>query len=480
MNGPHDCTGPLGCQRVSTAEHALELIIGPAERVSRDRTKLVKKTRRRNVRPVGYTRAVMAPPSPVRTTQHNISLSDIDDDAYRVIRRLHQCGFEAYLVGGSVRDLLLGKRPKDFDLVTSARPNDVRRIFRNCRLIGRRFRLAHLLFANGKVLDVATFRAEPFGTEDGQAELITDDNEFGTSETDARRRDFTVNALFYDPQSTEVTDWVGGLKDLEARILRTIGEPVTRFREDPVRMLRAVKFAARTGFHIDEPGRAAIRQERKQLKKAAVPRLYEEILRMVWGGAGARSFELMDELGLLEILLPELSAWLSRGEGDPAEALRALLATVDAKFGGRQQIENGVLLSTLFWPAFSSLIAGRPRAGDAGVARKLAEELIGPAAIRLRMPRKDVGTLLTCLDLQLRIAQAGPKRTARVQVARHAGFPDALDLLALRTEAEGLDEDSLAEWESLRDVPRQAEPEEEGFGGGHGGGAGRGKRRRRR
>lgn len=422
----------------------------------------------------------MALPGPVRTTQHTISLGDIDDDAYRVIRRLHQCGFEAFLVGGSVRDLLLGKRPKDFDLVTGARPNDVRRIFRNCRLIGRRFRLAHLLFANGKVLEVATFRAQPFGTEDGEAELITDDNEFGTPESDARRRDFTVNALFFDPQSNEVIDWVGGLKDLEARVLRTIGEPVTRFREDPVRMLRAIKFAARTGFQIEDAGRTAIRQERKQLRKAAIPRLYEEILRMLWGGAAARSFELLDELGLLEILLPELSAWLSRGENDPAETLRALLASLDAKFQGRQQVENGVLLATLFWPVYHDLVHDRPRAGDPGMARKLAEELVGPAAVRLRIPRRDIGSLLSSLELQLRIAAAGPKRAVRISLARHMGFPDALDLLALRTEAEGLDEDQLAEWESLRDVPRARHDDDELNGGDHGFRQGRSRRRRRR
>jgi hypothetical protein len=187
----------------------------------------------------------------------------------------------------------------------------------------------------------------------------------------------------------------------------------------------------------------------------------------------------MDELGLLEILLPEISAWLSRGERDPAETLRALLATIDAKFQGRQAIENGVLLSGLFWPVFQDLVRDRPGARDAATARKLAEELVGPAAIRLRMPRKDVGTLLTCLDLQLRIAQAGPKRTARIAVARTQGFPDALDLLALRTEAEGLDEDALAEWESLRDVPRAFEAgDDEGFTGR--GGRSRGGRRRRR
>lgn len=418
----------------------------------------------------------MALPSPVRTTNHPISLADIDDDAYRVIRRLHQCGYEAYLVGGSVRDLLLGKRPKDFDIATAARPNDVRRIFRNCRLIGRRFRLAHLLFANGKVLEVATFRAEPFGADEGEAELITDDNEFGTPESDARRRDFTVNALFHDPTTGEVIDWVGGLKDLDARVLRTIGEPVTRFREDPVRMLRAVKFAARTGFSIEDAGRQAIRAERKQLRKAAIPRLYEEILRMLWGGAAARSFELLEELGLLEILLPEVSAWLSRAEYDPAESQRALLSAVDARFHGRQQVENGVLLGCLFWPVFRDLAAHRPRMGDPGVARKFAEELVSPSAVRLRMPRRDIASLVSCLELQVRMDAAGSKRTSRIGVARAQGFPDALDLRALMTEAYGLDEDALAEWESLRDVPREA-PDEDDYGAGRSRGGGRGGRR---
>lgn len=392
-----------------------------------------------------------------RFIRHAVTLSDVDEDAHRVIRRLHQTGYEAFLVGGSVRDLLLGKRPKDFDIVTGAMPQEVRRIFRNCRLIGRRFRLAHLLYADGKVLEVATFRAEPYDLGEGEADLITDDNQFGTPETDARRRDFTVNALFYDPEKGEVIDYVGGLDDLKARILRTIGDPVVRFREDPVRMLRAVKFTARTGFTLGEPERRAIRAERRQLRKAAIPRLYEEILRMLWGGAAAHSFELMDELGLLEILLPEVSAWLSGGGGSERDArarLRSLLEAVDEHCGGRPRLENGVLLSALLWPLFSDLLEGMPREPDPATLKKLTEELVAPAALRLRMPRRDVSLLVAALELQLRMPHVQRKKSARFGLARHPGFPAALDLLALRTEAHGLDTHDLADWQTLRDVPR--------------------------
>jgi poly(A) polymerase len=403
-----------------------------------------------------------------RYVRHAVTLQDIDEDAHRVVRRLHQTGYEAFLVGGSVRDLLLGKRPKDFDIVTGAMPQEVRRIFRNCRLIGRRFLLAHLLYADGKVLEVATFRAEPYDQGEGETQLITDDNQFGTPETDARRRDFTVNALFYDPEKCEVIDYVGGMDDLKKRVLRTIGDPVVRFREDPVRMLRAVKFTARTGFTLGEPERKAIRAERRQLRKAAVPRLYEEILRMLWGGAAADSFELMHELGLMEILLPEVSAWLSRKGGPDHDALgrmRAVLEALDALCGGRPKLESGVLLSALLWPLFSDLLDDLPREPDPATLKKLTEELVAPAALRLRMPRRDVSMLVAALELQLRMPHVAHKRAARFGLARHPGFPGALDLLGLRTEAFGLDQAELTEWQTLRDIPRDRDDAFERRGG---------------
>ena len=236
----------------------------------------------------------MENPRPVRLVDHGIRTSDIDRDARRVLCRLYDFGFHAYLVGGSVRDLLLDRTPKDFDVATSARPNEVRRLFRRCRLIGRRFRLAHVMGENGTIIETATFRAKP--STEGDALLITDDNKFGTPYSDAHRRDFTINALFFDLARDEVLDYVGGLEDLERRLLRTIGEPVVRFREDPVRMLRAVKFAARLDFDLEPALVEAALAERGELRKAAVPRLYEEMRRLLWSGAARRTFELLDEL----------------------------------------------------------------------------------------------------------------------------------------------------------------------------------------
>lgn len=383
---------------------------------------------------------------PIRTTQHAINHGDIDDDASKVLRRLQQFGYHAYLVGGGVRDLLLDRRPKDFDVVTSARPNEVRKLFRNCRLIGRRFRLAHILFGGGKVIEVATFRAVPAecGCEGG--ELITDDNEFGTAGSDARRRDFTVNALFYDPHADEIIDYVGGLVDLDERVLRTIGEPCVRFREDPVRMLRAVKFAGRLGFNLLDAERAAIRSERFELRKAAVPRLLEELIRMLWGGAAGRSYDLLEELGLLELLLPEVSAYLSQRDGATDPNFRRLLAALDLKCGGRAGVENGVLLASVFWAPYRALLDDLPLRLQPRHLRALAETLLGPAAVRLRIPRRDVGTAITVLESQVRHAHLPRHRAQRAALARSPSFPAAMDFLELRAEAGLVSAETLAAW----------------------------------
>ncbi len=383
---------------------------------------------------------------PIRTTGHQITPGDIDEDAYKVLRRLHQFGYHAYLVGGGVRDLLLGRRPKDFDVVTSARPNEVRKLFRNCRLIGRRFRLAHILFGGGKVIETATFRAQP--SNEGDV-LITDDNEFGTAESDAYRRDFTVNGLFYDPASNEVIDYVDGLEDLQDRTLRTIGDPTLRFREDPVRMLRAVKFAARLGFEIEDETRAAIRDERGELRKAAVPRLLEEILRMLWGGAAARSFEVLAELELLEVLLPEVAAFLGRPADDLWQPLHGLLVAVNRRCNGQPGLQNGVLLAGLFWPLYRALIEDLPQRPSNRHLRPLAEQLVGPAAVRLRMPRRDVATLVGVLEGQYRLEAAKKRRGSRSGFARTPHFPAIVDFLELRADAGELPGGIASEWRKL-------------------------------
>jgi tRNA nucleotidyltransferase/poly(A) polymerase len=241
----------------------------------------------------------------------------IDPDADRVVRKLTRAGHKAYLVGGCVRDLLVARKPKDFDVATSATPNEIKATFRNCRIIGRRFRLAHVFFG-AKIIETSTFRANP-RDEDDHDLLIRRDNVFGTETEDARRRDFTINGLFYDVEREEVIDHVGGLADLDAKLIRTIGDPDIRFQEDPVRILRAIKFAARLDFGFEPATWRALLRWRGEISKCAPPRLLEEVHRLMRGGAARRSFELMVETGVLAVLSPYL-AGLMEGEGAPATA----------------------------------------------------------------------------------------------------------------------------------------------------------------
>src|SRR5436190_3773227 len=243
--------------------------------------------------------------------------SRIDADADRVVRRLARHGYKAYLVGGCVRDLLVARKPKDFDVATSATPNEIKATFRNCRIIGRRFRLAHVFFG-AKIIETSTFRANP-RDEDDHDLLIRRDNVFGTETEDARRRDFTINGLFYDVEREEVIDHVGGLADLDAKLMRTIGDPDIRFQEDPVRMLRAIKFAARLEFGFEPGTWQALLRWRGEISKCAPPRLLEEMHRLLRGGAARRSFELLVETGVLAVLSPYL-AGLLEGPGAPTTA----------------------------------------------------------------------------------------------------------------------------------------------------------------
>src|SRR3954469_18962897 len=260
-----------------------------------------------------------------------IAPDQIDPDAAKVVQRLRRYDHAAYLVGGCVRDLLLGRKPKDFDVVTSATPQEIKRLFRNCRIIGRRFRLAHVFFGP-KIIETSTFRANPREVEedesDGSAEtesgdlLIRRDNVFGTPEEDARRRDFTINGLFYDIETGEVIDHVAGMVDLEARLVRTIGDPDIRLREDPVRILRAVKFAARCNLSIEPETYRRMMEHRQEITKCAQARVSEEFYRLLRAAAAKRSIELLLETELLDILAPELSRALRATDDGEEGALR--------------------------------------------------------------------------------------------------------------------------------------------------------------
>jgi poly(A) polymerase len=276
----------------------------------------------------------------------------LDPDAVKVVRRLRRAGHEAYLVGGCVRDLLLRIRPKDFDVATSAHPNQVRDTFRNSRLIGRRFRLAHVFFRGGKITEVSTFRANPLDELQDlpQDLLIRHDNVFGNAEEDARRRDFTINALFYDVDEGRVVDHVGGKADLHARLVRTIGNPDVRMREDPVRILRAIRFAAKCAFDVEPATLAAMKAHVHEIPRCAPPRVLEEVLKLLRSGAARRCFELLHEVGALKILLPPVAAYLEKKGSQEAERHLRALDALDAHVRVGEIPSDAVLLATLLAP----------------------------------------------------------------------------------------------------------------------------------
>lgn len=276
------------------------------------------------------TKAFKKEPKPVvvERSKHCISRKNIDPDALKTLYRLANFGYTAYLVGGGVRDLLLGREPKDFDVATNATPREVKKLFRNCFLIGRRFRLAHVKYGNN-IIETATFRSNSQTVGEiieHAAEGPFEDNTWGTPETDAFRRDFTVNGLFYDINTFAVIDWVGGMYDLERKLIRSIGDPMIRFREDPVRMMRAIRFACKLGFTIEKGTDKAMKKLHSCILSASIPRLCEEIYRFFGYGASRQAFEMMWKCGMLGDLLPELAAYLEMEGDGPAELWRHLEA----------------------------------------------------------------------------------------------------------------------------------------------------------
>jgi poly(A) polymerase len=349
----------------------------------------------------------------------------LDPDAAKVVRRLVRHGYEAYLVGGCVRDLLLGRTPKDFDVCTSAQPDDVQRLFRNCRIIGRRFRLAHVFFSGGKVIETATFRRNPTSEEKtGDQLLIRRDNFFGRADEDALRRDFTINALFYDLEAKEVIDWCGGVEDLQRRAVRTIGDPIVRFLEDPVRMLRAIKFSSRLDLGMTPSVYHAIVQCRGALAMAARPRLFEEVLRLLRGGASQTSIWLCWETGVLDVLLPEVSTYLY---DRPVEdgTFWELLSALDAWTEERGEPPDDIVLWTclLFEPLLEAC-AGEPDSAGA------ASDFLEPIIERLNVPRRVADAVRRIVAQLPRLYAGRPGRFSRTPL-----YAPACEVLALLGEA---------------------------------------------
>jgi poly(A) polymerase len=314
---------------------------------------------------------------------------------------------------------------KDFDIATSAHPQEIKNLFRNCRLIGRRFRLAHVLFRDGKVIEVSTFRKQT-GFSDEVDLLIKSDNTFGTPEEDARRRDFTINGLFYSITDFSVIDYVGGLDDLKRKLIRTIGEPNIRLREDPIRTLRGIRLAARLGFAIDGETRRAMTAHREEIWKCATPRIVDEFVRMLNQGAAAASFPLLADLDMLQGLLPGFA----KAYADPAirAEVQRDLESLDAHQKPQGGLPPGLALAVLYYPIFASTVAAAGADADRG---RIAAAMLDADLERLKFPRAQLEKAVLLLAAQQRLTQPLRRRGRGGSVASRPWFAEALTLFEI-------------------------------------------------
>ncbi|MBB4708702.1 polynucleotide adenylyltransferase [Xanthomonas arboricola] len=388
--------------------------------------------------------------------QHTISRKDISPNALRVLYRLRESGFGAYLVGGAVRDLLVGGHPKDFDVATSATPEEVKALFRNCRLIGRRFRLAHVVFGR-EIIEVATFRAN---IDDGSGDRELDngrlvrDNVYGTIEDDAIRRDFTCNALYYAIEDFSVRDYCGGFEDVQARLMKLIGAPELRYQEDPVRMLRAVRLAAKLNFDIEAGTAEPIPRLAGLLSEAAPARLFEEILKLFLSGHGVASFEGLERYGLLGALFPESAAAL---RSNRSGALRAMvlegLRNTDARVANDEPVSPAFLFALLLWPAFCRTLMGLQAQGvqPEDAQRRAADRVTLHQLERVALPRRFSLPMQEIWLLQTRFSSRQRKRVFRT--LSHPRFRAAFDFLVLRQFASA---DHAADVEFWREAQKSS------------------------
>lgn len=391
-----------------------------------------------NLQPKIYTR-----------TEHNISRKQISEHALKVLYRLKSEGYEAYLVGGCVRDLLLGREPKDFDVATNATPEQVKQAFRNCRLIGRRFRLAHVFFGR-EIIEVATFRAA--GDSDKAAPKVDSDgrllrdNNYGTIEEDVMRRDFTVNALYYNIKDFSIVDYVGGMDDHRAGLMKLIGDPETRYREDPVRMIRLVRFAVKLSFSIDAKCEKPIFQIADLLSNIPAARLHDEALKLFLSGYALETFEMLRHYGLFEYLYPSAEKSLSFEEHDfPKQFIVKALENTDKRIASGKSIAPYFLISTFLWDsvkrkAEKNVANGLP---ESVAYQHAASEVISKQVQSTAFPKHIGMAMRDVWGMQSRFSHRNGSRAYKL--LEHPKFRAAYDFLLLRAETGGADK-VLADW----------------------------------
>ncbi len=385
--------------------------------------------------------------------EHNISRANISPNALKVLYRLRDAGHQACLVGGGVRDLLLGREPKDFDVATNARPEQVYKLFRNCRLIGRRFRLAHVQFGQ-EIIEVATFRAHGDDREDGDGPSveraedgrILSDNVYGGIEQDAWRRDFTINALYYDIANFAVLDYVGGMADLKAGLIRLIGDPAQHYHEDPVRLLRGARFAAKLGFRLEPATEAPLHQLGHLLEKVPPARLFDEILKLFMGGCAIQTFELLRHYRLFGWLFPATERCLNHQQHHyPKTLLVRALAGTDRRVAEGKPIHPAFLFAALLWEPLREQMSHLETEGldEHEMLQEAAERVIQAQIRHTTLPRRYSLPMREIWEMQQRLTVTTGKRPLRL--LDHPRFRAGYDFLLLRADA---DEQAaeLADW----------------------------------
>ncbi len=413
-------------------------------------------------------------PKPVIISRadHPISRAAISGAALKVLYRLKEAGFQSFLVGGSVRDLLLGLTPKDFDVATNARPEDVRRLFRNCRLIGRRFRLAHVIYGD-EIIEVATFRAAqaPAETDDEDAREVEEpsssdhrvsddsgrilrDNLYGTIDEDVWRRDFGANALYYNIADFSIWDYVGGVADVMRRELRLIGDPQTRYREDPVRLLRAARFAAKLGFTLHPDTLKPIASVAPSLAGVPAARLFDESLKLFLGGHAAASWKSLTEFGLIEQLFPAVAEELSIDPDGPARQLIDLgLANTDARVAMGKSVTPTFLFAVLLYGPIVRLAEERIEQGapELDALADAFDRVVSEQIRRVAVPKRFTLPLRELYGMQHRFEQHGGRRS--VMLLDNPRFRAAYDFFLLRAQAGGADPEVAQWWTEIQELP---------------------------
>ena len=402
-------------------------------------------------------------PKIIPRPEHSISRDNIDDTALRVLYRLHKAGFRAMLVGGGVRDLLLGHAPKDFDIATDAHPEEVKKLFSNSRLIGRRFRLAHVFFGR-EIIEVATFRGSKLDEDQSDIELdrshddsgrILRDNVYGQLEDDVWRRDFTINALYYDIADFSIVDYTSAMDDVKNKVLRLIGDPKTRYREDPVRMLRALRFAAKLDFVIHPDSERPIFELGHLLADIPPARLYEEVLKLFHSGKGVITLQLLRKYDLLQYLFKPADDALKQGNDIFEAFIHLALQSTDKRINEGKPITPAFLFAAMLWGSVDKLSDELKRSGDpATIAMQNASYTVLSQQVKtISIPKRFSMVVRDIWQMQHRFKFRHGKRAKSLLM--HKKFRAAYDFMCIRSQAGEVTDDSCEWWTRIQTLPPQ-------------------------